>query len=1159
MIITPAPTETMSQFTDDLFNKFIDFADINIIEIRKSQEIQSLALQRNNVIIVSKQLIDDYIFEKRIADIHKLNLDFIIFDENHFHGTTDMSKNILQSYTSPKTVKVFLTATYAKPLNEWNIPTDCQFYWDIEDEQLCKSRNIDKLIERHGPCVSLFLNEENKENILSIYDKMPNLHMITNMMDQTRFDHIKERIKDTSYGFSNSVLLSGGYSGEVDMILRYITGSAKEEDYPSRDLSIFSRIKKISAANNSRTLLNNADFTSQLWFLPFGINLTISKVSEHLKDRMTKNRILANYDIKIVNSKKEYKVKDIKEEIKNWEIKAKHDGKDGLILLAGNQLTLGITLPFVDIVVLFNDIISSDKIIQMMYRCMTESIHDSESNKINDKPKKMGFVVDMNISRVLNTVLDYNIHNKDLNVSQKIEYIVENNLISIDADLFESRENKTKLIEKLLHIWKSDPVNNLKVLMKKIEETIIEMDTPDQQLINKYFSKSLSSDKFNIKINFDDENPDPLQNGRKIEKNVSDCGEEKYEESSGASDDEKITEDNISLTKDVLPFIIPLMCILTMGMIHKDILEMLNIVISNPYLLQVFKDQSFIWWNKPDIIKLMTKLIEKYIQKNSYVYNISIQFKMSLHNLIDNPKELLELIDSCLKPKDIEKKKFGEVFTPMKLVYEMLDKLPSYVWQNKNLKWLDPCCGMGNFPIAVYLKLMDTLKGDMPSDDERKKHILENMIYISELNKKNIFIYRQIFNFDNKYKLNIYEGDSLKVDYYKEFNVKEFDIILGNPPYQKENKKNTTSRGGTNNNLYLEFISNAISLLKKDGYLLFIHPLNWRKIGSKIFAQFINRNIHYLKLNYGGDLFENVSVKTDYYVLKNSTNKNYTSVIEYINNKKIFTANVILSNTLKFIPNIFNEYINSILNKLTIYGKQYECVISSDCHKVRPHVKKVSTEIFKYPLFNTSGNPFDYFSSKPHKNQYLKKVIMSNSGKLSPFYDDGVLGTTQDSMYIRVKSKEEGNIIIDAINSKLFTSLLQICQWGNFRNEASLFSYFKYPNLEIINDSKLDDEFIYKYYDICDEEIKFIENIITKTTANIKIIEPDKNILNNPTVIKDGRKQYYLIDDKLYKIKKDKSQGNIFGSYIDGKIIKDIKTKKVKSSKKPTQISEEKD
>jgi len=270
-------------------------------------------------------------------------------------------------------------------------------------------------------------------------------------------------------------------------MLKYISGKGKvdEVEDPIRDKkSIFERIKYISNSKNSRTKLNNGDFTSQLWFLPFGKDMLIDKVSKCLKDRMLKNRVLCQYEILIVNSKKDFKMKDIKEEIKNKELKAKEEGKSGLILLAGNQLTLGITLPFVDIVFLFNDVLSSDKILQMMYRCMTESINSSDNALINNGIKKIGFVVDLNISRVLNTMLDYNVYKKDLNIEQKIEYLVENNLINIDCDLFENKENKTKLIDKLLHIWKTDPINNLKTLLRKIEENVIDLEKKDQKLIN---------------------------------------------------------------------------------------------------------------------------------------------------------------------------------------------------------------------------------------------------------------------------------------------------------------------------------------------------------------------------------------------------------------------------------------------------------------------------------------------------------------------------------------------------------------------------------------------------------------------------------------------------------------------------------------------------
>ena len=96
---------------------------------------------------------------------------------------------------------------------------------------------------------------------------------------------------------------------------------------------------------------------------------------------------------------------------------------------------------------------------------------------------------------------------------------------------------------------------------------------------------------------------------------------------------------------------------------------------------------------------------------------------MSLQSLIDRPKEVLELINDCLKPKDVEKKQFGEVFTPMILVNEMLDKLPIDVWKNKNLKWFDPASGMGNFPIAGYLRLFEGLKDEIKNETDRKKHI----------------------------------------------------------------------------------------------------------------------------------------------------------------------------------------------------------------------------------------------------------------------------------------------------------------------------------------------------------------------------------------------------------------------------------------------------
>ena len=200
---------------------------------------------------------------------------------------------------------------------------------------------------------------------------------------------------------------------------------------------------------------------------------------------------------------------------------------------------------------------------------------------------------------------------------------------------------------------------------------------------------------------------------------------------------------------------------------------------------------------------------------------------MSLQSLIDQPKELLELIDSCLKPKDIEKKKYGEVFTPINFINNnMLHDLEVYyrnkyntnIYENENLKWGDTSAGMGNFPVAIYYRLMECLKTKIPDAGNRKKHILENMLYMAELNKKNCFIINQIFNVNKEYKLNLYEGNSLELNIETEWGINKFDIIIGNPPYNEE----LTSTGAKA--LYNKFVEFYIDKTK---ILSFVIPSRW--------------------------------------------------------------------------------------------------------------------------------------------------------------------------------------------------------------------------------------------------------------------------------------------------------------------------------------------
>jgi len=774
---------------------------------------------------------------------------------------------------------------------------------------------------------------------------------------------------------------------------------------------MFGRNKTQSVRLNSRTKLNNADFTSQLWFLPFGINMHISTVSEHLKDRMLKNKTLRNYEIKIVNSNKNYKLKDIKEEIQNWELNAKHDGKDGLILLAGNQLTLGITLPFVDIVFLFNDIVSSDKIIQMMYRCMTESINNPENDKINSGAKRVGFVVDLNISRVLNTAIDYKVFKHDLGVEQKLTYIVENNLINIDSDLFQGKENKTKLVQTLLHIWKGDPINNLKRLLKKIEDIIIEMDTTDQKLLNNYFTSSAGDEKINVNIQFDEESNQIMQTGNTItyQKEDIECQLVDNEEECEPENEKTC---NISITKDVLPFIIPLFCILTINTQHTDILEMLNVIATNPSLLSVFQDQSFIWWNKPDIINMVETIIKKYIKRDTTIYDIAIQFKMSLHSLIDNPKELLELIDSCLKPKQKEKQENGEVFTPMCLVFEMLDNLDKHyintygrsIFTELNFKWFDPASGMGNFPVAVYLRLMDGLQDQIPNDEERKKHIIENMLYMSELNKKNVFICHQIFNMNNQYRLNLYEGDTLELDIVSVWNIEpnSFEVVLGNPPYNKGGIwSHTKIMDSTKREvLWMKFIERTFNgWLKQDGFLVFITPLYWLKFNIELHDEMLEKYIIWLKLwdDSQSKGMINADIPISLYILQNTlntTNKK-TEIISEIKRKKRTTVSFAYLNKKYSIPLAFH----SIFEKLTQFIETYKCsleyktkTIKSSGIKAQIPTEYTLEDMWAVDTYTLNEGILVKKALELHPDANKHKLIIANKrGFKGAFIDEGKL------------------------------------------------------------------------------------------------------------------------------------------------------------------------
>lgn len=81
-------------------------------------------------------------------------------------------------------------------------------------------------------------------------------------------------------------------------------------------------------------------------------------------------------------------------------------------------------------------------------------------------------------------------------------------------------------------------------------------------------------------------------------------------------------------------------------------------------------------------------------------------------------------------------KQRGEVFTPDKLVNEMLDKLPPEVFTDKTKTFLDNSCGNGQFLFQVMIRKMKCMEKEGMTLQEAHKQALST-IYGVELDEKN--------------------------------------------------------------------------------------------------------------------------------------------------------------------------------------------------------------------------------------------------------------------------------------------------------------------------------------------------------------------------------------------------------------------------------------
>jgi adenine-specific DNA-methyltransferase len=421
--------------------------------------------------------------------------------------------------------------------------------------------------------------------------------------------------------------------------------------------------------------------------------------------------------------------------------------------------------------------------------------------------------------------------------------------------------------------------------------------------------------------------------------------------------------------------------------------------------------------------------------------------------------------------KDAEKRKEqGIYYTPNFIVDYIVKNALGPILEKcktiedlKKIKVLDPACGSGSFLVKA-LEMINKKYIDFgaPDNELMKLRILTENIYGVDLDEKAVDICRlnllvsilgerrelPLLNENIKKGNSLISGTDKELEKYfgknfrdkRPFNWKEefpeafkqggFDVIMGNPPYIKEDV-NRNAFDGLHNNPYYQgkmdiwtmFGCIAIDLLKKGGILSFIAPSSWiSNNGASIFRNKILREGELINYIDFGDykIFENASIQTMIFgYQKGKPKTSYGMSYLKIDNKDIFQddlVNILLSQKSKKLVKIspvelydktisFSEagskaILDKIENKSNYHFKKEE--IGNGIDVLQDFVKKDYIDILKDESVKKGDGIF--ILSK----QEVEKLVLNEKERsyLKPYYS-----SKQINRYLSLKDYSDYKMI----------------------------------------------------------------------------------------------------------------------------------------------------
>ena len=482
-----------------------------------------------------------------------------------------------------------------------------------------------------------------------------------------------------------------------------------------------------------------------------------------------------------------------------------------------------------------------------------------------------------------------------------------------------------------------------------------------------------------------------------------------------------------------------------------------------------------------------------------------------------------------------------EVFTPPRVVNQILNTLPQELFKNPHTKFLDPCCKSGVFLREIAKRLIDGLENEIPDLEKRTEHIFKNQLFgiaitelTSLLSRRSVYCSKDasgefsVVHFDNpegniEYKKTYHvwfkdkcmfcgaskseydRPDILETHAYSFIHIDnlrnkelferlkemKFDVIIGNPPYQLSDGGGT---GSSATPLYHLFVEQAKKLNPQ--YISMIIPARWYAGGK------------------GLDKFRSSMLNS----------KQIKKIVDYTNSADCFPGVTIAGGICYFLWDsnyngnceILNMKQNSVLSSSTRSVSEYPVFVRDN---IAVEIIKKITKLEEKAMNNLvySRNCFNLFSNEKGHSVYNNGdcILYSLQGKS---YIEKTCITDRDNLInkykvIITKAMSGGNKPTSDGNYQVVSSLNvlepnMVCTEtylciGAFSNniqaenlkkyiKTKFFRFLLLQALSSINISKDKfcfvpiqdfneewiDEKLYRKYGLTQEEIDFIESMI---------------------------------------------------------------------------------